>query len=69
MADQDDTIQQLGRKFQTWADSLSGDEKQVLAQWWSSKSGDDVKGYTGSWWESPEAWSSAWTESWSQWSD
>lgn len=69
MADQNDTIEQLGRKFQAWADTLNSDEKQTLAQWWTWRSGDDVKGYTGNWWESPDAWWGAWQDSWSGWSE
>lgn len=68
MPDQD-TISQLGSKFQQWADTLSGDEKEALAQWWSWKSGDDVKGYSAGWWQADGAWSSAWNESWSGWSE
>jgi hypothetical protein len=64
-----DTIQQVGSKLQAWADSLSSDEQAALAQWWQQWSGDDVKGYTANWWQSPDAWSSAWTESWSSWSE
>lgn len=64
-----DTIQQLGWKFQSWAESLSSDEQQALAQWWSNSSGDDVKGYSTNWWQTEGAWSNAWSEAWSQWSE
>lgn len=64
-----DTIDQLGQKFQSWASSLSSDEQAALAQWWQQWSSDDVKGYSAGWWESPGAWSSAWSDSWSGWTD
>lgn len=62
-------IQRVGAKWQAWADTLSSDEKETLAKWWSSWCGDDVTGYSAGWWESPGAWSNAWSESWSQWSE
>jgi hypothetical protein len=68
MTDQD-AIQQVGRKFATWAEGLDGKEQEALASWWQSWQGDDVKGYSAGWWQSPDAWWNAWTESWSSGSE
>jgi hypothetical protein len=64
-----DTINQVGAKFQAWAESLGSDEQAALASWWQQWSGNDVSGYSAGWWEQPGAWSSAWTESWSSWGE
>ena len=68
MPDQE-IIEQVGKKFASWAQGLDGKEQEALASWWQTWSGDDVKGYSAGWWQSPDAWWNAWNDSWSQWSE
>jgi hypothetical protein len=59
------TIDGVGNKFEAWAQSLSGDEQEALAEWMRSSWGD-VSPHSGNWWAEPNAWSQAWSQGWSQ---
>jgi hypothetical protein len=55
----------VARKFQVWAEGLSGPEQETLAEWLVRARGEDVGAHWGAgWWQQPEAWSGAWTDVW-----
>ena len=60
-------IEGVGRKFQGWAESLSGAEQETLAQWLARARGEDVDAHWGAgWWQQPDAWASAWADIWAR---
>jgi hypothetical protein len=63
MADQA-TIESMAGKFQSWAQSLSDQEQATLAEWIGRFGGEDVIAHRAGWWQEPDAWSAAWSQSW-----
>ena len=60
-------IEGVGRKFQGWAESLSDEEQETLAEWLTQVRGEDVEAHwDADWWQQPEAWLSAWADIWAR---
>ena len=60
-------IEGVGRKFQAWAESLSGGEQETLAEWLTRGRGEDVEAHSDAgWWQQPGAWLNAWTDIWAR---
>lgn len=60
------TVESVARKFEAWAQSLSPDERETLAEWWGQIGSDDVEAHSSiDWWNEPGTWSRAWSDSWS----
>jgi hypothetical protein len=59
------TIESVATKFQSWAESLSTDEQKALAGWLAAGGGEDVSAHSSAWWREPSAWSNAWMARWS----
>jgi hypothetical protein len=60
-------IEGVGRKFQAWAENLSGGEQETLAEWLTRVRGEDVEAHwDAGWWQQPEAWLSAWADIWAR---
>jgi hypothetical protein len=54
-----------GAQFQAWAESISDEEQETLAEWVARVGGEDVEAHWGAgWWQQSEASVSAWADIW-----